>query len=197
MKRSFITHFIIFPPQNIQKHAIHTHIRVRMHISSSVARIRFIKNVYAFSNKRRRWRREAAETVTTMNRTNGRAQSVSLCVFVSLLLSQSMMHTHAQAKASVCVCVWETVLWVEIGNSRFFFSSFGESNKWVFSHIHTRKGICMRVCLIFYRKRKLIRKSTVVETLGSFGRGRKREREGECVIAVHTWRVAVQLAKCC
>lgn len=33
----------------------------------------------------------------------------------------------------------------------------------------------MCMCLIFYRKRKLIRKSTVVGTLGSFGRGRKRE----------------------
>lgn len=145
-----------------------------MHISSSVARIRFIKNVYAFSNERRKEvkRREGEETVTTMNRTNGRAQSVSLCVFVALLLSQSMRHTHAQAKASVWVCVWETVLWVEKGNSQFFLVLERATNGSL--HTHVREFWCACVCLIFYRKRKLIRKSTVVGTLGSFGRGKKK-----------------------
>lgn len=167
-----------------------------MHISSSVARIRFIKNVRFFQPTKEVEKRGSGNRYDYEQ--NKRTRTVRFSVCFCFLVAKSVNDAHTRTSKSKCVCV--CVRNCTVGRNRkfsFFFSSFGESNKWVFSHIHTRKGICMRVCLIFYRKRKLIRKSTVVETLGSFGRGRKREREGECVIAVHTWRVAVQLAKCC
>lgn len=196
MKRFLLLHILSYSP-----HKTYTSTHIHTHTNGYACIFLALSHAYALlkmctlfpTNERRKEveRREGEETVTTMNRTNGRAQSVSLCVFVALLLSQSMRHTHAQAKASVCV--WERNC--TVGRNRKFsiFSSFGESNKWVAPHIHThvREFWCACVCLIFYRKRKLIRKSTVVGTLGSFGRGKKKERERECVIAVHTWRVAV------
>lgn len=99
----------------------------------------------------------------------------------------------------VCEYGKETVLWVEMEKiTQIFFYFWRELH----THTHTRarKGIGMRV---FYRKRKLISKSTAAGTIGSFMEQcerqtkRKRKRAHVIVASFTPGAVAVQLAKCC
>lgn len=88
--------------------------------------------------------KESEETVTTMNRTNDRSQSISLCVFVALLLSQSMRGTHTRTHTLMRVCEYgkETVLWVEMEKKLLkYFSTFGES--YTHTHAHARALVCV------------------------------------------------------
>lgn len=97
---SFIIHFI-FPRLPALPHTYahayrHWYACIFLALSHAYA---LSKNVYAFStNKSVGGGREREETVTEQTS----AQSVSLCVFVALLLSQSMRHTHTHVCTNAC-----------------------------------------------------------------------------------------------
>lgn len=140
MKRFLLLHILSYSPHKTYTSThIHTHKRVRMHISSSVARIRFIKNVYAFSNERTKeggWEKGGRRNRYDYEQ-NKRTRTVRFSVCFCCLVAKSVNEAHTRTSKSKCVSV--CVRNCTVGRNRKFsiFSSFGESNKWVAPHTHT------------------------------------------------------------
>lgn len=135
-----------------------------------------------------------------MSRTNDGSQSISLSVFLLPLVAKSVNERHTHTHAHAHACVWVRQRNCIVGRNgkkitQIFFYFWRELH----THTRARKGIGMRV---FYRKRKLISKSTAAGTIGSFmeqcERQTKKERQRESARhrrVFHTWRCRSPISK--